>query len=55
MKYLCEFYFLKLDLILDSNLFACSLKGPKRREGHLLLFFYYDKISLGGVLHDHEM
>jgi hypothetical protein len=48
MIYLCEFSFLKLDLILDSNLVTCRLKGPKRREGRVFLFFCYDKISLGG-------
>jgi hypothetical protein len=50
MKYqcLCEFYFLKLDLILDSNLCTCSLKGLKIREGHLFPFFCHGKISFGG-------
>jgi hypothetical protein len=31
ITYLCEFSFVKIDLILDSDQFSCRLKGPKRR------------------------
>jgi hypothetical protein len=44
----CEFSIIKHDLILDYDLFTCRLKGPKRREDYVLLFFCYDQISLGG-------
>jgi hypothetical protein len=47
MSYLCEFSIIKHNLTLDSDIFTCRLEEPKRREDHVLLFFCYNKISLG--------
>jgi hypothetical protein len=48
MRYLSEFSTFKHHLTLDSNLFTCCLKGSKRREDHVFLFFCYGNISFGG-------
>lgn len=58
MTYFSEFSLVKHVLRLDSNLFVSHLKGTIRREDHVLLFFHYGKISLGGDIaqvHNYEI
>jgi hypothetical protein len=47
MSYLRQFSIIIYDSMLASNVFICSLEAPKRREGHVLSFFCYNKILLG--------
>jgi len=46
MAELSEFCFIFHDLIFDSNLFTCSLKGPVRREAYVNSFFRTSMFSL---------
>jgi hypothetical protein len=52
--FLREFSIVVYDLVLDSNVFTCSLEALKRREGRALRLFRYNDISLEtGVLYNH--
>jgi hypothetical protein len=46
MAELGEFCLVSYDLILDSNIFTCRLKGLVRREAYDLLFFHILMFSL---------
>jgi hypothetical protein len=46
MAELCQFYFVSYDLMFDSDLFTCHLKGPVRREVYINPFFHSSMFSI---------
>jgi hypothetical protein len=49
MAELGEFCFVSHDIIFDSNLFTCRLKGPVRRESYINPFFRISKFHFAGL------